>query len=48
MTKDTMKKLNIEGLRTKPKNLQVLDCSTVTPNGVIEDTVTYTTSTKSK
>lgn len=39
MTKDTMKKLKIEGLRATPTILQLVDNSTVTPNGMIENIV---------
>ena len=39
MTKDTMKKLNTEGLRATPTILQLADSSTVTPDGMIEDIV---------
>ena len=37
MTKDTMKKLRIEGLRATPTILQLADSSTITTNGMIED-----------
>ena len=39
ITKDTMKKLNIKGLRATPTILQLVDSSTVTPDGMIEDIV---------
>lgn len=39
MTKDTMHRLSIEGLRTSPIVLQLADSSTITPNGIIEDIV---------
>ena len=39
MTKDTMKKLKIEGLRPTPTILQLADSSTVTPDGMIENIV---------
>ena len=39
MTKDTMKKLKIEGLRATPTILQLADSSTITPNGMIENIV---------
>ena len=39
MTKDTMKKLNIKGLRATPIVLQLVDTSTITPDGMIEDIV---------
>ena len=37
MTKDTMKNLNIEGLRATPTILQLGDSSTITLDGMIED-----------
>lgn len=38
MTKDTMQKLNIQGsLRKTTTVLQLADCSTVTPEGIVED-----------
>lgn len=37
MTKDTIKKLNIEGLMATPKIMQHADSSIVTLNGMIED-----------
>ena len=39
MTKDTMKKINIEGLRATPTILQLANSYIVTPNGMIEDIV---------
>ena len=39
MTKDTMKKLKIEGLRATPTILQLADNSTVTLGGMIENIV---------
>ena len=39
MTKYTMKKLKIEGLRAMPTILQLADNSTVTPDGMIENIV---------
>ena len=39
MTKDTMKKLKIEGSRATPKILQLADSSIVTPDGMIENIV---------
>ena len=39
MTKDTMKKLKIEGLRATPAILQLANSSTVTPDGMIENIV---------
>ena len=39
MTKDTMKKLQIEGLRPTPTILQLVDSSTVTLDGMIENIV---------
>ena len=39
MTKDTMKKLKIEGLRPTPTILQLADSSTVTPDGMIKNIV---------
>ena len=39
MTKETMKKLQIEGLRPTPTILQLPDSSTVTPDGMIENIV---------
>ena len=39
MTKDTIKKLNIEGLRATPTTLQLANSSTVTLDGMIEDIV---------
>ena len=39
MKKDTMKKLNIEGLRATPTILQLADSSIVTSDGMIEDIV---------
>ena len=39
MTKDTMKKLNIKGIRATPTILQLADISIVTPYGMIEDIV---------
>ena len=39
MTKDTMKKLNIEGLRATPTILQLVDSSTITLDGMIENIV---------
>ena len=39
MTKDTMKKLKIEGLRATPTILQLANSSTVTLDGMIEDTI---------
>ena len=39
MTKDTMRKLKIEGLRATPTVLQLADSSIITPNGMIEDIV---------
>ena len=39
MTKDTMKNLKIEGLRATPTVLQLVDSSTVTPDGMIENMV---------
>ena len=39
MTKDTMKKMNIEGLRATPTILQLADSSTITPDGMLEDIV---------
>ena len=38
-TKDTMKKLKIEGLRPTPTILQLADSSIVTPDGMIENIV---------
>ena len=39
MTKDTMKKLKIEGLRATPTILQIANNSIVTPDGMIENIV---------
>ena len=39
MTKDTMKKLKIEGLRATPTILQLANSSTITPDGMIENIV---------
>ena len=39
MTKDTMKKLKIEILRATPTILQLIDSSTITPDGMIENIV---------
>ena len=39
MSKDTMHRLHIEGLKTTPTVLQLTDSSTVTPNGLIEDVI---------
>ena len=39
MTKETMKKLQIEGLRPTPTILQLADSSTVIPDGMIENIV---------
>ena len=39
MTKDTMKKLKIEGLRATPTILQLVNSSTVTPDRMIENIV---------
>ena len=39
MTKDTMKNLNVEGLRATPTILKLADGSIVTPDGMIEDIV---------
>ena len=39
MTKDTMKKLKIEGLRATPKILQLANSYAVTPDGMIENIV---------
>ena len=35
MTKDIIKKINIEGLRATPMIVQLVDSSTITPNGMI-------------
>ena len=37
MTKDTLKKLQIEGLRPKPTILQLADSSSITSDGMIEN-----------
>ena len=38
MTKDTMLKLNLQGsLRKTTTVLQLADCSTMTPEGIVED-----------
>ena len=39
MSKDTMHRLRIEGLRTTPTVLQLADSSTITPDGLIEDVI---------
>ena len=39
MTKDTMKKLKIEGLRATPTILQLADSSTITLDGMMENIV---------
>ena len=39
MTKDTMNKLKIEGLRATPTVLQLVDSSTITLDGMIENIV---------
>ena len=39
MTKDTMKKLKIEGLRATPTIIQLANSSIMTPDGMIENIV---------
>ena len=39
MTKETMKKLKIEGLRATLTSLHLTDSSTITPDGMIENIV---------
>ena len=39
MSKDTMHRLHMEGLRKTPIVLQLVDSSTVTPDGLIEDVI---------
>ena len=39
MTKEVMCKLNIIGLRQTPTILQLADCSTIVPDGMLEDVI---------